>query len=134
MGNLSLLAEGASHAGNTSLVKALAGQLGLSIFVLALSSPNLSDDTLRELLNRARNRGVLLLEDVDVALRRPGAPWQDDDDAGGDGSAPEGGADLSFSGLLNALDGVAVLAGQAAIHHHQLHRAARPRAHPPKQS
>ena len=99
-------------------MKALAGALSLSIFVVTLSSPNLNDDTLRELLASARNRGILLLEDVDVALRKPGgatallAPEGDDADAGGDGSAPEGGASLSFSGLLNALDGVAAQEGK----------------------
>ena len=99
-------------------MKALAGELGLSIYVVTLSSPNLNDDTLRELLASARNRGVLLLEDVDVALRKPGgapaprAPEADDTSADGDDCAREGGASLSFSGLLNALDGVAAQEGK----------------------
>jgi hypothetical protein len=94
----------ATHAGKTSLVKALAGSLGLSIYVITLSSSAITDDTLRELLSTTRDRGILLLEDVDAAFgpkRRVGA------------QLPEGrSAGLSFSGLLNAVDGVAAQEGK----------------------
>jgi chaperone BCS1 len=66
--------------------------LGLSIYVITLSSPLINDDSLRELLTTARERGILLLEDVDSAL--------------GTNST------LTFSGLLNAIDGVVAQEGR----------------------
>ncbi|WIA09054.1 hypothetical protein OEZ85_008468 [Tetradesmus obliquus] len=93
------LLYGPPGTGKTSLVMALAGALGLEIYVVTLSSPTMTDETLRNLLNSAGMRSILLLEDVDAAFV--------DRSAGGGGAAR-----LTFSGLLNAIDGVAAQEGR----------------------
>ncbi|WIA29129.1 hypothetical protein OEZ86_011640 [Tetradesmus obliquus] len=93
------LLYGPPGTGKTSLVMALAGALGLEIYVVTLSSPTMTDETLRNLLNSAGVRSILLLEDVDAAFV--------DRSAGGGGAAR-----LTFSGLLNAIDGVAAQEGR----------------------
>eukprot|EP00201_Polytomella_parva_P012687 CAMPEP_0175059870 /NCGR_PEP_ID=MMETSP0052_2-20121109/12675_1 /TAXON_ID=51329 ORGANISM="Polytomella parva, Strain SAG 63-3" /NCGR_SAMPLE_ID=MMETSP0052_2 /ASSEMBLY_ACC=CAM_ASM_000194 /LENGTH=286 /DNA_ID=CAMNT_0016325473 /DNA_START=257 /DNA_END=1114 /DNA_ORIENTATION=+ len=62
------LLYGAPGTGKTSLVTALAGDLQLDVYVISLSSPTMSDETLRNLLNTAATRCILLLEDVDAAF------------------------------------------------------------------
>ncbi len=91
------LLHGPPGTGKTSLVTALAGELGLPIYAASLASARLSDDTFAESLASAAPRCLLLLEDVDAAFvqRESG-----------------GGGGLSFSGLLNALDGVAAQEGR----------------------
>ena len=44
---------------------ALAGELRLSIYMVLLSSPRLTDEMLTDLLSEAAPRSILLLEDVD---------------------------------------------------------------------
>jgi mitochondrial chaperone BCS1 len=111
-------------AGKTSLVKALAGSLGLSIYALTLSSAAITDDSLRELLASARDRGILLLEDIDAAfgarnfqgaLLGTAASGAQRAASGTSVATPGGGSTgnaLTFSGLLNALDGVAAQEGK----------------------
>lgn len=83
--------------GKTSLVMALAGALHLDIYVVTLSSPTMSDEGLRSLLNAAAPRALLLLEDIDAA-------FVDRSTAAGAAAGR-----LTFSGLLNAIDGVSLL-------------------------
>lgn len=91
------LLHGSPGSGKSSFITALAGQLDLSICLLNLSERGLTDDKLNFLLSNAPQRSILLLEDVDAAfLGRQGAP-----EADGYQSS------VTFSGLLNALDGVA---------------------------
>lgn len=91
------LLYGPPGTGKTSLVMSLAGELRLDIYVVTLSSPAMGDETLRQLLNTAAPRSILLLEDVDAAfLDREAAA----------------GSKLTFSGLLNAIDGVAAQEGR----------------------
>lgn len=86
--------------GKTSLVMALAGALGLDIYVVTLSSPTMTDETLRHLLNSAGAKSILLLEDVDAAFVERSA------------AAGAATSRLTFSGLLNAIDGVAAQEGR----------------------
>ena len=78
------------------LITALAGHLDFNICLLNLSERGLTDDKLNHLLSNAPDRSILLLEDVDAAFL-------------GRQQAAEDGyqASVTFSGLLNALDGVA---------------------------
>lgn len=85
------LLHGPPGGGKSSFIQALASEMGYSICLLNLSDTMLSDDRLNHLLNALPERSILLLEDVDSAM---GAPER----AHGK---------LTFSGLLNALDGVA---------------------------
>jgi chaperone BCS1 len=91
------LLYGPPGTGKSSFIQALAGHLDFNIAILNVSERGLTDDRLNHLLTRVPRRTIVLLEDVDVAFvnrRKPGA----------DGYA---GATVTFSGLLNALDGVA---------------------------
>lgn len=91
------LLYGPPGTGKTSFVQALAGELDFNIAMLSLSQRGLNDDLLNHLLLNLPPRTIVLLEDADAAFsnRRQ---------TEGDGYS---GATVTFSGLLNALDGVA---------------------------
>ncbi|XP_057286190.1 mitochondrial chaperone BCS1 isoform X1 [Pezoporus wallicus] len=81
-------------------VSSLAGELQYSICLLSLSDRSLSDDRLNHLLSVAPQQSIILLEDVDAAFISR-------DLAAENPTAYQGMGHLTFSGLLNALDGVA---------------------------
>jgi chaperone BCS1 len=85
------LLYGPPGGGKSSFIQALASELDYSICLLNLSEMALSDDRLNHLLNVLPERSILLLEDIDSAMNCPERPH----------------GKLTFSGLLNALDGVA---------------------------
>jgi chaperone BCS1 len=88
--------------GKTSVVKALAGELGMSIYLLLLSDPDMNDNRVNDLLAKVPDRNILLLEDIDCAFaRRKRASGKE--------------AGLTFSGLLNAIDGVASAEGRIIV-------------------
>lgn len=91
------LLYGPPGTGKTSFVQALAGELDFNIAMLSLSQRGLTDDLLNHLLLNVPARTIVLLEDADAAFsnRR-----QMDDDG-------YKGANVTYSGLLNAMDGVA---------------------------
>jgi chaperone BCS1 len=91
------LLHGPPGSGKSSFISALAGQLDYNIALLNLSERGLTDDRLNHLLTNIPSRTIVLLEDADAAFanRR-----QTDLDG-------YRGANVTFSGLLNALDGVA---------------------------
>lgn len=88
------LFHGIPGSGKTSLICALAGHFRMNLYILNLGSPYLSDDTLMALLSRVPSRSFVLLEDIDAAFNQR----EKSDDAKNK---------LTFSGLLNALDGAA---------------------------
>ena len=87
---------------------ALAGELDYSICVLNLSDRGLSDDRLNHLLSLAPQRSLVLLEDVDAAFvsREESTKAK---------TAYEGLSRVTFSGLLNTLDGVASTEGRVVF-------------------
>jgi mitochondrial chaperone BCS1 len=91
------LLYGPPGTGKTSFVQALAGTLDFNIAMLSLSQRGLTDDLLNHLLLNVPARTIVLLEDADAAFsnRRQ---------RNADGYS---GANVTYSGLLNALDGVA---------------------------
>jgi mitochondrial chaperone BCS1 len=88
--------------GKTSVVKALAGELRMSIFLMILSDPDINDNRVNDLLAKVPERSIVLLEDIDCAfVKRQRANGR----AGG----------LTFAGLLNAIDGVAAPEGRLIV-------------------
>jgi len=88
---------GPPGTGKTSFTQAVAGALNLSICYMNLSGNELDDDMLNRALNDAPPNSIILMEDIDAifvereSVNREKGEW----DRG-----------VSFSGLLNALDGV----------------------------
>lgn len=92
------LLHGPPGSGKSSFIQALAGELDHNISLLNLSERGLTDDRLSHLLTNIPPRTIVLLEDVDAAFVNRRVQT----DAHG-----YRGANVTFSGLLNALDGVA---------------------------
>lgn len=90
------LLYGPPGSGKTSFIQAIAGELDYNICLLNLSERNLTDDRLNHLMNHIPNRSILVLEDVDAAFNKR-EQLKDQGYVSG----------VTFSGLLNALDGVA---------------------------
>ncbi|KAI1097190.1 BCS1 N terminal-domain-containing protein [Jackrogersella minutella] len=97
------LLYGPPGSGKSSFIQALAGELDFSVAMVNLSEIGVTDDKLAFLLTKLPERTILLLEDADSAFvnRRKR-------DADG-----YGGGTVTFSGLLNALDGLS--AGEERI-------------------
>lgn len=94
------LMHGPPGCGKSSFVAALAGELGYDICILNLSDAGLTDDRLSHALSTMPPMSIVLLEDVDAAFVKRDASQQR-------------ASHVTFSGLLNALDGVA--AGEERI-------------------
>lgn len=94
---------GPPGSGKSSFIQALAGELDFGVAMINLSEMGMTDDKLAYLLTKLPKKSLLLLEDADAAFanRR-----QRDEDG-------YSGTNVTFSGLLNALDGLA--AGEERI-------------------
>eukprot|EP00414_Alexandrium_minutum_P000959 CAMPEP_0113834172 /NCGR_PEP_ID=MMETSP0328-20130328/8290_1 /TAXON_ID=39455 /ORGANISM="Alexandrium minutum" /LENGTH=382 /DNA_ID=CAMNT_0000802473 /DNA_START=24 /DNA_END=1169 /DNA_ORIENTATION=- /assembly_acc=CAM_ASM_000350 len=89
----SYLFYGVPGAGKTSMIQALAGEFGRNLCYLSPTHPELDDDSLKSAIEKVPENAIVVLEDVD-ALFGKGREKKVH-------SSP-----LTFSGLLNALDGV----------------------------
>ena len=92
------LLHGPPGSGKSSFIQALAGELDYNIAIINLSERGMTDDRLSFLLTVIPQRTLVLLEDADAAFTNR----RTQTDAHG-----YQGANVTFSGLLNALDGVA---------------------------
>ncbi|KAG2356120.1 BCS1 N terminal-domain-containing protein [Suillus spraguei] len=90
------LLHGPPGSGKTSYIQALAGSLSYDICLLNLSERGLGDDKLNHLLSNAPERSFILIEDVDAAFNKRVQTSEDGYQSS-----------ITFSGFLNALDGVA---------------------------
>eukprot|EP01006_Ploeotia_vitrea_P066172 TRINITY_DN94458_c0_g1_i1.p1 TRINITY_DN94458_c0_g1~~TRINITY_DN94458_c0_g1_i1.p1 ORF type:complete len:891 (+),score=90.03 TRINITY_DN94458_c0_g1_i1:111-2783(+) len=97
------LLYGPPGCGKTSSAEVLAGELKLDIAMLSLSNKEMDDTKLTSALREAPKRCIILLEDVDAVFVERNV-------ARSDGAAPTSG--VTFSGLLNAIDGVASQEGR----------------------
>ena len=93
------LLEGVPGSGKSATVEALAGKLHMPLYIMNFSSGGLSDQVLCRLLSSIPPRSILLMEDIDAAFEER---HRDKDSESG----------VTFSGLLNALDGVASAEGR----------------------
>lgn len=94
------LLYGPPGCGKSSFITALAGEIEFGICLLNLSDRGLTDDRLNHLLSVAPQQSIILLEDIDAAFASR-------EDTAQLKSAYEGLNRVTFSGLLNCLDGVA---------------------------
>jgi len=92
---------GVPGSGKTSFIQALAGHFGCSISIIQASSPGLTDESLHAAVNRLPKRTIAVIEDIDSLFTK------------NRGKKVE--SKISFSGLLNALDGVGSSKGQIFI-------------------
>ena len=95
------LLYGPPGTGKTSAAYALAGELRLKLCALSLTNPKLTDNVLADLLQRTPPRSLILIEDIDAffnAREKQDSRMQ-----------------ISFSGLLNALDGVGAQEGRIVV-------------------
>ena len=90
------LLYGPPGTGKTSFVHAVASTLKMHICYLNLEGGDLDDDKLNTLLNNTPIHSIILLEDID-AIFVDRTSVQENKDKG---------RSVTFSGLLNALDGV----------------------------
>jgi hypothetical protein len=95
------LLYGPPGTGKTSVAYALAGELRLKLCALSLTNPKLTDNVMADLLQRTPPRSLILIEDIDAFFNA-----RDKQDAR---------MQISFSGLLNALDGVGAQEGRIVV-------------------
>lgn len=89
---------GPPGTGKTSLIFALSGRLRLNICALSLADGRLTDHGLVNLLHQTPLRSIVLIEDIDAYFSSR--------------DSKQSSQRVSFSGLLNALDGVASQEGR----------------------
>ncbi|KAH6580490.1 hypothetical protein BASA61_009604 [Batrachochytrium salamandrivorans] len=101
------LLYGPPGSGKTSYIQSLAGELDYNICILNLGEMGMTDDRLAHLLNNIPARSIILLEDVDAAFPNRVALPADHTTSTDTVKSSSPRSMLTFSGLLNALDGVA---------------------------
>ena len=94
------LLHGPPGTGKSSLIRALASDLHLDIATMDIGRTGMTNDDLREAMMDAPKHALLAIEDVDAIFVKR------------DGQQKSG---VSFSGLLNAIDGVGAQEGRALI-------------------
>ena len=95
------LLYGPPGTGKTSLVTALASELSLNVCVLSLASPIVTDEKIGNLLASVPRRSVILIEDVDAFFTQR--------------AKADAAVKVSYSGFINALDGVAAHEGSVVF-------------------
>jgi len=92
---------GVPGTGKTSLIQALAGEYKRSVCFMQPTDPKFTDDMLRDAVSYAPAKSIIVFEDIDALFTQ--------------GRENRGKSAVTFSGLLNALDGVGMKEGQVFI-------------------
>nr|CCC94042.1 putative ATP-dependent chaperone [Trypanosoma congolense IL3000] len=117
------LFEGSPGTGKTSFIVALASELSLPIYLLSLQSHQLDDAALIKLVNCIPPKSILVIEDLETAIKSSATGASCDTGRGSNQSnhcvdTEVGGgraAGVSLSALLNAIDGIASSEGRLLI-------------------
>ncbi|KAF2647236.1 P-loop containing nucleoside triphosphate hydrolase protein [Lophiostoma macrostomum CBS 122681] len=124
------LLHGSPGTGKSSLSFALAGFFGMPIYCISLAEPKLTESALDNLFSKLPTRSIVLLEDIDAAgLKREDEPMSEsglntmsepNTTSKVTGASPIPAAsgpksNISLSGLLNVIDGVAAQEGRILI-------------------
>ena len=96
---------GPPGSGKSAAAHVLASELEMDVYVLNLANVAVSDEGLIAMLTDMPNSGLLILEEIDTIFKGRNA-------AGGRKASAAG---VSFSGLLNALDGLTAKEGRIVI-------------------
>lgn len=112
------LLHGPPRTGKSSAITAIAAHFNAPMYILSLSAPRMTDDHLLSMTRNTLPGAFILLEDVDAAfVKREGA---------------DGSSSVTFSGLLNTIDGVGAQQGRLIFlttnHRERLERALLERA------
>ena len=100
--NRSYLFYGVPGAGKTSVLTAIAGKYCRNLCIMQPTDPRFTDDALAEAIKEAPSRSIIVLEDVDALFDK-------------NREAKNAKMTISFSGLLNALDGIGNPDGQIFV-------------------
>jgi len=93
---------GPPGAGKSSFIRVLAGHLGRNLCFLQPADPMMTDESLQLCLQQAPENAIVVIEDIDALFDENREKKIE-------------GCPLTFSGLLNALDGVANRDGQIFV-------------------
>nr|XP_019045063.1 hypothetical protein I302_06979 [Kwoniella bestiolae CBS 10118]OCF23993.1 hypothetical protein I302_06979 [Kwoniella bestiolae CBS 10118] len=117
---------GVPGSGKSSLIAALAHKLQLSIYLINLGAKGLDDDKLQGLLQACPGNCILLMEDIDCAFKKRKSKSRSEKRSSSSSSSSsssescssssdsdsDSSSNITLSGLLNALDGVASSEGR----------------------
>ncbi len=92
------LLHGVPGGGKTTLIETLAGKFNFNINILDLMNEKLTDQYLIELFSSSKDNSIIIVEDIDTIFNKR-TPVSDK-------------IKITFSGLLNAIDGIASKDGQ----------------------
>ncbi|KAF7193118.1 putative mitochondrial chaperone BCS1-A [Pseudocercospora fuligena] len=107
------LLYGPPGTGKTSLALALAGKLGLPLYILSIADRSLTDPLLEVLFEDLPSRSIVLMEDMDSAgIHRENMSKPRSSDKANKKSTK---SKITLSGLLNAIDGPASAEGRILI-------------------
>jgi chaperone BCS1 len=92
---------GPPGTGKTSFIQALAGTYGRHVCFLQPNNPKFTDDMFKSCLQKAPEKSIIVLEDIDALFNNRSSMNR---------SCP-----LTFTGLLNGLDGIGNAVGQLFV-------------------